>query len=131
MLARYQMKRRGKPGERLPEGIRQDTRRHTKHPLRPGREMVDIYLATPAEEKGRAWKAFERAYIELIRGRYAEDRAPFDKLAKLAEEADVCLGCSCPTKKNPDVWHCHTVLALGFMKRKYPRLDVRFPDKGT
>ena len=40
---------------------------------------------------------------------------------------DVLLGCSCPTKKQPDVNRRHTVQALAFMVERYPDLDVRFP----
>jgi hypothetical protein len=47
--------------------------------------------------------------------------------ADLANNNDVYLGCSCPTKRNPDVNRCHTVLALRFMKRKYPGLKVEIP----
>jgi hypothetical protein len=39
----------------------------------------------------------------------------------------VYLGCSCPSRANPDVQRCHTVLALQFMKKKYPKLRVVLP----
>jgi uncharacterized protein YeaO (DUF488 family) len=128
MLARYRIYR-GKrpPGDPLPDGIRQDARHRTRHCLRPERDMVETFLATPAEQKDDAWRAFRERYTAILKKRFAEDRAPFDKLARLATESDVFLGCSCPTKKNPDVSHCHTVLALRFMKDKYPRLRVKFP----
>ncbi|MEM9353346.1 MAG: hypothetical protein AAGA92_10065 [Planctomycetota bacterium] len=48
-------------------------------------------------------------------------------MARLAESQDVYLGCSCPTAKNPDADHCHTVLALRFFEQHYPRLKVRLP----
>ena len=51
---------------------------------------------------------------------------PADVL-KMAKEKDVFLGCSCPTRKNPDVNRCHTVLALQFMKENFPELEVEFP----
>lgn len=125
MLARYQIVR-GKrpPGDPLPEGIRQDTRKHTRHCLRPTAKMVAALLAAPTEAN---FRRFAGQYRELVAGRFAEDRAPFDELAALAGAQDVYLGCSCPTAKNPDVNHCHTVLALKFMRRHYPKLDVQFP----
>lgn len=123
MLARYSMVR-GAPKSALPAGIRQDTRKHTHHILRPSKEMVATYLASPTDA---AWRAFAKDYRALVDERFAEDRAAFDALAELARSNDVYLGCSCPTKANPDVEHCHTVLALAFMKRRYPDLDVRMP----
>ena len=50
---------------------------------------------------------------------------PFDGLAR---RPDVYLGCSCPTKTNPDVRRCHTWLALEFIRERCPELDVRFPE---
>ena len=123
MLARYTMER-GKPVSGLPRGVRQDTRRHTRHCLRPTAEMVERYLSNPTP---KAWAEFERGYLKLIEGRFRESRDPFDELARAARETDVYLGCSCPTKKNPDVRRCHTTLALRFMKRKYPKLKVVLP----
>lgn len=123
MLARYSMVR-GAPKSALPSGVRQDTRKHTHHILRPSKEMVADYLASPTDA---AWRAFAKDYRALVDERFAADRAPFDALAELARGNDVYLGCSCPTKANPRVEHCHTVLALGFMKRRYPDLDVRMP----
>jgi hypothetical protein len=123
MLARYTMER-GKPASELPPGIRQDTRKHTRHVLRPTREMVEAYLADPTVE---AWTRFEVGYMELLEWRFRDDREPFDRLARLAEENDVYLGCSCPTRNNPDVRHCHTTLALRFLKRNYPHLQVHSP----
>jgi hypothetical protein len=46
----------------------------------------------------------------------------------MAQFHDVWLGCNCPTAKNPDVRRCHTVLALQFMKERYPALEVRIPE---
>lgn len=123
MLARYTMER-GKPASALPAGVRQDTRKHTKHCLRPTAELVEAYLGNLTAEN---WTAFERDYLKLIEDRFRANRAPFDELAKAAVDADVYLGCSCPTRKNPDVRHCHTTLALRFMKRKYPKLRVVLP----
>lgn len=124
MLARYSMVR-GTPASELPEGIRQDTRRHTHHVLHPEPALVDAFLEDTADEA--KWRAFRTGYRALLEKRFAADREPFDALAELARESDVYLGCSCPTKKNPDVRRCHTSLALAFMKERYPDLDVRMP----
>lgn len=51
---------------------------------------------------------------------------PFDGLAR---RPDVYLGCSCPTKTNPDVRRCHTWLALEFIRERCPDLDVRFTEQ--
>jgi len=59
--------------------------------------------------------------------RWEADPTPFNDLAGLAIGEDVYIGCSCPTTKNPEVNHCHTVLALKFMKERYPALEVEFP----
>lgn len=123
MLTRYQMAR-GVPASKLPKGIRQDTRKHTQHVLRPTEAMVKEVLGAPSDA---AWARFAKRYRELITSRIAEDPAPFDALADLARTNDVYLGCSCPTKTNPDVRRCHTWLALELMKERYPDLDVRMP----
>ncbi len=125
MLARYKIFRGKRPaGERLPNGIRQDTRKHTQHCLRPSAEIVSEYLARPTSG---AWTEFAAAYLRILGVRYEADSMPFDVVADLALENDVYIGCSCPTIKNPDVNHCHTVLALRFMKERYPKLQVVFP----
>jgi uncharacterized protein YeaO (DUF488 family) len=121
MLTRYQMKR-GVPAARLPRGVRQDTRHHTRHVLRPPPALVRAYLAGEL-----SWERFARGYREAVAARFAADRAAFDRLAALARTRDVYLGCSCPTKRNPDVRRCHTWLALELMRDAYPDLDVRFP----
>ncbi len=123
MLSRYQMAR-GVPASKLPKGVRQDTRKHTHHVLRPDDAMVKEYLAAPNDA---AWERFAKRYRALVAARFREDRAPFDALAELAREEDVYLGCSCPTKANPSVRRCHTWLALELMKEHYPDLDVRMP----
>jgi uncharacterized protein YeaO (DUF488 family) len=123
MLARYQIAR-GVPASALPKGVRQDTRKHTHHVLRPSEAMVEAYLADPSET---AWRRFAKEYRALLEQRFAEDREPFDEIAKLAGETHVYLGCNCPTKHNPNVEHCHTWLALEFFLEHYPKLDVRFP----
>jgi len=126
MLARYKIYR-GKrpPSDPRPAGVRQDTRWRTKHPLRPGREIVAEYLACPTDE---TWQGYSTKYVALLEERFRQDPAPFDRLAALAMKTEVFLGCSCPTKINPTVDRCHTVLALQFMKEKYPRLEVSFPE---
>ena len=126
MLSRYTMyRRRPKDAPPLPDGIRKDTRYATKHILRPTKEIVEAYLAHPTDA---AWKKFREAYLAVLDERFREDRAPFDEIAKLAAENDVYLGCSCPTKTNPTVSHCHTYLALEFMQKKFPKLKVVVPD---
>lgn len=125
MLARYKIYR-GKPpaGAMRPDGVRQDTRKHTRHCLRPPPEIVLTYLANPMPAE---WRKFESSYLRSLQERYATDRTPFDDLAALARVNDVYLGCSCPTAKNPDVKNCHTVLALKFMQDRYPALEIKFP----
>jgi hypothetical protein len=125
MLARYHM-RRGRSPE--VEGIRQDTRKHTRHCLRPTAEMVTDYLA---EVSTAAWREFQQQYLALLRMRFSQDRRPFDKLAELAGRNDVYIGCSCPTARNPHVMHCHTALALRFMRKQYPELIVLMPSKSV
>ena len=107
----------------MPSGERQDTRKHTRHVLRPSVEMVGRYLAKPTDG---AWERFRRSYLELLERRFREDRGSFDRIAALASEKDLYLGCNCPTKTNP-VERCHTVLALRFMKERYGELEVVFP----
>ena len=127
MLARYSMVRGQKASDfskRLREGTRVDTRKHTRHFLRPDAARVESYLRAP---DAAAWGEFERAYLARLEGRFAEAREPFDALARAAREGDVFIGCSCPTRANPDVNRCHTVLALRFMKRKYRTLEVTPP----
>jgi hypothetical protein len=122
MLSRYTMLR-GKPPTVL--GVRLDTRKHTRHCLRPTAEMVIRLLDRSGDYQ---WEQFRVDYLSLVAVRFASDRTPFDQLAERARHHDVYLGCSCPTKKNPDVRHCHTVLALGFMREQYPDLEVVVPE---
>jgi uncharacterized protein DUF488 len=121
MLARYTMHRGRRPDV---AGTRMDTRKHTRHCLRPAAEMVLKFLDG---EAWYSWEQFRQEYLQLLDQRFTEDRQPFDALADLARREDVYLGCSCPTKKNPDVYHCHTVLALEFVRERYPDLKVIFP----
>jgi hypothetical protein len=125
MLARYQIIRGKRPPDKpLPAGLRQDTRKHTNHILRPDTEAVQRYLENPT---ATAWKTFKASYLDLLEKRIKNDLSLFDKLADQALVEDVNLGCNCPTQANPDVSHCHTVLALTFMKKRYPKLKVQFP----
>jgi len=125
MLSRYTIYRR-RPADAppLPDGIRQDTRYTTHHIVRPTEDIVTDYLTTPTDA---AWRKFKREYVAVLKQRFREDRKPFDELAALASTNDVYLGCSCPTAKNPTPGHCHTYLALAFMKKHYPRLKVEIP----
>ncbi|MHC5025105.1 MAG: DUF488 family protein, N3 subclade [Planctomycetota bacterium] len=125
MLQRYKMYRGSRPADDpLPNGVRMDTRRHTRHCLRPPAALVDAYLAAPSDA---AWATFAEAYRRALAERFETDPKPFEDLATLASSEDVAIGCSCPTRQNPLVARCHTVLALRFMKERFPDLDVRFP----
>lgn len=129
MLARYTIyyPRRQPSDDPLPDGVCKDTRKHRKKQcLAPTKEMVLEYLKQPTSA---TWKRYEKKYMKLLRQRYRIRREEFDEIAILAKDNDVHLGCSCPTIDNPDVYRCHTVLALRFMKQKYPRLKVKFPNK--
>ena len=126
VLSRYRIVRgRRPPGEPAPTGIVQDTRKHTRHPLRPAADTVEALLADPS---AAAFRRFRASYLRLLRARFRADRAPFDRLAALATDHDVHLGCNCPTRRQPDVRQCHTWLALEFLRDAYPELVVVFPD---
>ena len=112
--------------ESAANAVRQDTRKHTRHCLRPDAEMVERYL----RGDGYPWEQFAQDYRDLLTSRMDANRAPFDELAELAASRDVYLGCSCPTKKNPDVRHCHTFLALQFMAQHFPDLPIVYPGDG-
>jgi hypothetical protein len=125
MLARYRIVRGARPaGDPLPEGVRQDTRKHTHHVLRPTPELVQALLADPTES---SFLRFARGYRALLEQRFAAERKRFDDIARLARSQHVYLGCNCPTRQQPDVRRCHTVLALAFLRELYPDLDVREP----
>src|SRR5690606_785300 len=98
MLARYSIVR-GAKAANLPDGERQDTRKHTKHVLRPTPELVEQVLGAHAGE--RAWAEYPVKYRALLEQRFTADRGPFDHLANVARFHDVYLGCNCPTKKQP------------------------------
>lgn len=128
MLSRYKIFRgRRPPDDPLPAGVRVDTRWRTKHPLRPTEEMAREFLESAKDRA--AWTKFKKFYLDLLEERFREDRAVFDELAAKAREGDVFLGCNCPTNLNPRVEHCHTYLALQFMKRKYRLLVVKLPSE--
>ncbi len=125
MLARYQMLRGKRPeGDPLPERLRMDTRKHTKHVLRPEAAEVERFLR---DVNDASFARFEHAYLKLLAQRFKAERVRFDEIAEAATQGDVYLGCSCPTAHNPNVAHCHTVLALRFMKQHYPHLRVVLP----
>ena len=125
-LGRYRIVRGQRPPEDpLPAGLRQDTRKHTRHVLRPAAGDVAAFLASPSN---RAWEAFATGYRALLERRAVEDPGAFDELARLAREGDLWLGCNCPTAKNPDVRRCHTWLALEFLAERFPALEVRWPE---
>jgi hypothetical protein len=125
MLARYRIVRgKRSPDDPLPDGIRQDTRKHTRHVLRPTSPLV---LALLKDSSAEAFVRFERGYRALLEQRFATERGRFDELAELSRSNDVYLGCNCPTQRQPNVHHCHTVLALAFLRERYPDLNVRLP----
>jgi uncharacterized protein YeaO (DUF488 family) len=126
MLARYKIYRgKRSPDDPQPVGIRKDTRKHVDHVLSPEPKMVFRYLAEPTDS---AWTAFRKGYVQLLESRYRKRREEFEALADHAAQKDVHIGCSCPSRANPNVQRCHTVLALHFMKKKYPKLTVVFPE---
>lgn len=128
VLGRYRIVRGVRPAaDPLPEGVRQDTRKHTRHLLRPEAEQVSRLLADPSEQ---AFARFRAEYLQLLEERFRHDPEPFEALRVLAQRSDVFLGCNCPTQQQPDVRHCHTYLALGFFQQRYPDLVVQFPDAG-
>ena len=123
MLSRYKMYRGTRPADDpMPDGIRQDTRKHTRHCLRPPAELVVEFHEKPSES---AWRKLIRDYRAELERRFKADRTPFDALADLASREDVYLGCSCPSGQNPVPGQCHTYEALAFMKEKYPGLTVQ------
>jgi len=125
MLARYRIVRGRRPDDDpLPDGVRQDTRKHTRHVLRPSAELVAALLADPSEP---SFRRFASGYRALLEQRFGSERERFDALARLAREQHVYLGCNCPTERQPDVRRCHTALALAFLRERYPDLDVREP----
>jgi uncharacterized protein YeaO (DUF488 family) len=125
MLARYRIVRGARPADDpLPDGVRQDTRKHTRHILRPSAELVTQFLSQPSS---KGFSTFRAGYLALLEARFAESRTGFDALAEQARHADVYLGCNCPTAQQPDVRHCHTYLALGFLAKHYPDLRVQLP----
>ncbi len=126
MLSRYSIVRGKQPAHQpLPRGVRQDTRKHTRHVLRPSPELVARFLKDPST---RGFSEFRARYLELLEARWVSERQRFDELVQLARERDVLLGCNCPTRHQPDVRRCHTWLALEFLKQAYPDLRVVFPD---
>lgn len=125
MLARYRIVRGARrPSEPLPQGVRQDTRKHTRHVLRPTAELV---LALLDDSSEASYARFAKGYRALLEQRFAAERPRFDELAALARRENVYLGCNCPTSRQPDVRRCHTVMALAFLREHYPDLDVREP----
>jgi len=94
--------------------------------LRPDEEIVEEFL----KDTSVGWSKFRTAYLKILNDRFKESPEQFQKLADLAMTQDLFLGCNCPTARNPDVKHCHTWLALEFMKSKFKSLPVVFPALG-
>jgi len=126
MLGRYKIPYMQKlsPDDPAAKGKRIDTRKHTKHFLRPEPQMVETYLASAS---AAAWEQFTHDYLALLQSRFESDKELFDELYLEAMQSNVFLGCGCPTKKNPDVQRCHTVLALQFISEMYSDLQVVIP----
>jgi uncharacterized protein YeaO (DUF488 family) len=125
MLARYRIVRgKRSPEDPLPDGVRQDTRKHTRHVLRPSPALVEALLDDPS---AASFARFERGYRALLEQRFAAERERFEQLAQLARRENLYLGCNCPTARQPDVRRCHTRLALAFLRERYPDLDVQMP----
>ncbi|MBP87340.1 MAG: hypothetical protein CMJ64_11565 [Planctomycetaceae bacterium] len=97
MLTRYKIYRGKRPvDEPLLGGIRQDTRKHTKHCLRSCVEIVKQYLAEPDPT---AWKEFSALYVRDLEERYEQDPAPFHDLADLARETTSTSGALVPRER--------------------------------
>jgi len=79
MLSRYTIKR-GAATNTLPQGIRQDTRKHTQHVLRPTAELV-VHVLQHADDP-QAWEMLRREYLAVLNARFAVDRMGFDRLAE-------------------------------------------------
>lgn len=125
MIGRYRIVRGVRSADDpLPQGLRQDTRKHTRHILRPSAELVTRFLLLSS---AAGFAAFRAGYLRLLEERFRQDSKAFDALCDLARRSDVFLGCNCPTAKQPDVHRCHTYLALGFLAERYPALEVRWP----
>ena len=89
MLARFRMIRGARSaGDPLPDGIRQDTRKHTRHCLRPTPELVSGFLDEPTDGN---WRTFEEAYSRLIESRFAEDRASYH-LSTTQDDVEALMG---------------------------------------
>ncbi|MGF1465589.1 MAG: hypothetical protein ACFCGT_05605 [Sandaracinaceae bacterium] len=133
MLSRYRIVRgRRPPDEPLPEGervVRVDIRKHVRHVLAPDPHDVAAYLVDPADPARFA--AFRAAYLRRLEERYEATPDAFVEIAERARRHDVYLGCSCPTRKQPDVSRCHTVLALRFFAQRFEDLEVRFPEEAA
>jgi len=64
---------RGLGREHLPQGIRQDTRKHTRHVLRPDTDDVVRYFADPTDA---GWEQFAKSWRTCVEQRFADDPAP-------------------------------------------------------
>ena len=126
VLARYRIVRGRRPeNDPLPDGRRIDIRKHTRHVLRADPERVENLLRDPNDPE--RVEAFRKAYLQLLQRRFEDDPSEFEEIAEQARDGDVYLGCSCPTKRQPDVRKCHTVLALQFFRERFGDLEVIDP----
>lgn len=122
MLGRFQIKRKV-AFPRASGSVFKDSRKHTSHVFAPAKELVISYLRNPTLE---SWQTFQREYIRILRERLLSMPEKFEGIHRHAESGNYYIGCNCPTRTNPFLCRCHTVLALEFMKETYPDLEVDF-----
>ncbi len=76
--------------------------------LAPTKDILDAYK----KQKGE-WGLYERQFLDLMRSRHIEDKAPRDML-----DGD-CLLCS---EEKPD--HCHRRLVAEYLKEKWGNVEI-------
>ncbi|HEV2416250.1 MAG TPA: DUF488 domain-containing protein [Terriglobia bacterium] len=76
--------------------------------LAPTQDILDAYK----KQKGD-WGLYERQFLDLMRSRHIEDKAPRDML-----DGD-CLLCS---EEKPD--HCHRRLVAEYLKEKWGNVEI-------
>jgi uncharacterized protein (DUF488 family) len=76
--------------------------------LAPTQDILDAYK----KQKGE-WALYERKFLDLMRSRHIEERAPRDVL-----DGD-CLLCS---EEKPD--HCHRRLIAEYLKEKWGNVEI-------
>ena len=76
--------------------------------LAPTQDILDAYK----KQKGD-WELYERKFLDLMRSRHIEEKAPRDML-----DGD-CLLCS---EEKPD--HCHRRLVAEYLKEKWGNVEI-------